>query len=169
MLAQFALTEQGYNKRLRLRDRTVNNSCVLEWVMNILQGAVRTVTGAADATTAVAGAVGGAAVNGVIGAVQGTAAGVRNGLSNGSHSVPAAAATFAAMGVAGLVEWPVLLAVGGTVLVVHQLNRRAQGDGPANRKAVDSSSRRAAPAKSAARSTRAPARKSSRPRRAPAK
>jgi hypothetical protein len=171
-LPQFPLTEQGYNKRLCLNDQTMN-SCVLEWVMNILRGAVRTVTGAADATTAVAGAVGGAAVDGVIGAVQGAAAGLRNGVGDGSHSTAAAALTLAAIGAAGLVEWPILLAVGGTALLVHQLNRPARENGQADRKAVNSSSRRGAPAKaapvkSAARSARAPARKSTRPRRAPA-
>jgi hypothetical protein len=56
--------------------------------MNILRGAVRTVTGAADAITAVAGAVGGAAVDGVIGAVQGAAAGLRNGVGDGAVTRP---------------------------------------------------------------------------------
>jgi hypothetical protein len=93
--------------------------------MNIVSGAARLVTRTADATTAAAGAVGGAAINGVIGGVQGTAAGLRSGLSDGSHSSAAAALTLAAVGTAGLVEWPVLLAVGGTALAVHQLSQRA--------------------------------------------
>lgn len=91
--------------------------------MDIVRGARRVVTGTANATTAAAGAVGGAAVNGIIGGVQGTATGIRNGLSSGSHSTPAAILTIGAVGAAGLVEWPVLLAVGGTALLVHQLNR----------------------------------------------
>lgn len=93
--------------------------------MNIVQSAVRAVTLTADATTAAAGAVGGAAINGVIGGIRGTAAGIRSGSSDGSHSSAAAALTLAAVGTAGLVEWPIVLAVGGTALVVHQLSHQA--------------------------------------------
>jgi hypothetical protein len=95
--------------------------------MNIIRGATRLVTGTANATTAAAGAVGGAAINGVVGGVQGSAAGIRNGLSAGSHSTPAALLTLGAIGATGLVEWPVLLGVGGTALLVrtiHQIRRR---------------------------------------------
>ena len=100
--------------------------------MNVFQGAVRAVTKTADATTAAAGAVGGAAVNGVIGGVQGVANGVRNGASDGSHSTLAAALTLGAVGVVGLVEWPVLLAVGGTALAVHQLANQRNGQQPSS-------------------------------------
>ncbi|MEV4129293.1 hypothetical protein [Nocardia sp. NPDC049707] len=93
--------------------------------MNISDGVVDMITWTADATTAVAGAVGGAAVNGVIGGIQGVADGVKSGLSSGSHSAPAAALTVAAIGAAGLVEWPVLLSVGGAALVVHQISQRS--------------------------------------------
>ncbi|MCW2649909.1 MAG: hypothetical protein JWR32_885 [Mycobacterium sp.] len=93
--------------------------------MNIIGGAVRVFTQTTNAATAAVGALGGAAVNGVIGGVQGTAAGIRNGADRGSHSTPAAALTLAAVGAAGLVEWPVLLAVGGTALVVRQLSQRS--------------------------------------------
>jgi len=81
-----------------------------------------------NAATAGAGALGGAAVNGVIGGVRGTAAGIRSGADRGSQSTPAAALTLAAIGAAGLVEWPVLLAVGGTALVVRQLSQRSPGE-----------------------------------------
>jgi hypothetical protein len=53
--------------------------------------------------------------------------GIRNGVANGSHSTPAAALTLGVLGAAGLVEWPLLLAVGGTALVVHQLSKRSEG------------------------------------------
>ncbi|MGE2837087.1 hypothetical protein [Mycobacterium sp. SMC-4] len=92
--------------------------------MNIVSAATRAVTKTADMTTAAAGAVGGAAVNGAVGAVRGAASGVRAGLDNGSRSPAAAALTIGAIGAAGLVEWPVLLTVGGTALVVHQLSQR---------------------------------------------
>jgi hypothetical protein len=96
--------------------------------VNIMQGAVRAITRSAEATTAAAGAVGGAAVNGVIGGMQGTVSGIKNGMSSGSHSTPAAAITLAAVGATGLVEWPILLGVGGTALVLHQLNQRSAGE-----------------------------------------
>lgn len=101
--------------------------------MGVVDGAVRSVGRtagrAANATTAAAGAVGGAAVDGIVGGVAGTVAGVQRGIAKGSHSTPAAALTIGALGVAGLVEWPVLLAVGGGVLLLRQLSRRQ--DGPA--------------------------------------
>lgn len=94
--------------------------------MDIARGAVRVVTRTADATTAAAGAVGGAAINGVIGGLHGAVSGIRTGLNSGSHSTPAAAFTLGALGAAGLVEWPLLLTIGGTALVIHQLSRRSE-------------------------------------------
>lgn len=114
--------------------------------------AVRGVVKVADATTAAAGAVGGAAVNSVVGGLQGAASGAKSGLSSGSHSTAAAALTLGAIGAAGLVEWPVLVAVGGAALVVHQLGRRsADGDQalPAPRPAKTTSK----PAKTARKTT----------------
>lgn len=90
--------------------------------MNIVEGAARLVVETANATTAAAGAVGGAAVNGILGGVQGAAGGIRHGLSSGSHSTPAALLTLGAIGAVGLVDWPVLAAVGGTALLVRQLD-----------------------------------------------
>ena len=145
--------------------------------MNIVHGAVRAITETADATTAAAGAVGGAAINGVIGGVQGgvqgAVGGIRTGLSSGSHSTPTAIATLGVVGAAGLVEWPVLLTIGGTALLVHQLNQRFDGNAakpapsarrpPAKGPAASASSRRRSPAKSA--SKKAPPRKAARSRR----
>jgi hypothetical protein len=129
--------------------------------MSIVDRAVGVVFTTVEATAAAAGAVGGAAVNGIIGGVQGTAAGIRTGLSNGSHSTPAAVLTLAAVGATGLVDWPVLLAVGGTTLVVRQLTRSSDHHA-ARTPAVSASSsiRRAAPAKSTATVARIPPRKS---------
>jgi hypothetical protein len=145
--------------------------------MNIINGAVGAIARAAEVTTAAAGAVGGAAVNGVIGGMQGTLNGVKNGISSGSHSTPAAALALAAIGTTGLVEWPLLLGIGGTALVVHQLNQRsgdrpsptlaAVSDPPARQRAASSTKRSPArktkATKSAARSA------SSRTRRSAAK
>src|ERR1700753_3650470 len=82
----------------------------------------RTAGRAAAATTAAAGAVGGAAVNGVVGAVTGAAEGGERGIGKVSHSMPAAALTLGALGVAGLLEWPVVLAIGGGALILRHLN-----------------------------------------------
>jgi hypothetical protein len=98
--------------------------------MNVFLGAARIVVRSAEAAAAAAGAVGGAAVNGVIGGLQGTANGIKNGASSGSHSTPAAVLTLGAIGAAGLVEWPVLLGIGGTALVLRQLNQRTGGAPP---------------------------------------
>jgi hypothetical protein len=129
-------------------------------IMGVVDGAVhnvsRTVSRAASATTAAAGAVGGAAVNGVVGAVTGAAAGVQKGIDKGSHSTPAAALTLGAIGVAGLVEWPLLLAVGGGALLLRRLNN-SHSDGP---HIASVTSVKAAPAKSTS---------SARPRKTPAK
>lgn len=97
--------------------------------MNIVSAATRAVTKTADVTTAAAGAIGGAAVSGVMGGLRGAVSGVRAGLDEGSRSTAAAALTMGAIGAVGLVEWPVLLTVGGAALAVHQLNQRSSADG----------------------------------------
>lgn len=106
--------------------------------MDIVRGATRVLTETANATTAAAGAVSGAAINGIIGGVQGTAAGIRNGVSAGSHSTPAALLTLGAIGATGLVEWPILLGVGGTALLVHQFGHHDGEPKPAKPAATTS-------------------------------
>lgn len=143
--------------------------------MNIMQGAIRVITGTAEATAAAAGAVGGAAVNGLIGGMQGTVAGIKNGMSSGSHSTPAAALALAAIGATGLVEWPIVLGVGGTALAVRKLNERSDGQTEPTLTAVPDAPKPAAKRSSArkttkaTKATKAPARKSAARRRAPAK
>jgi hypothetical protein len=142
--------------------------------VNVIQGAVRVVARSAEATAAAAGAIGGAAVNGAIGGMQGTLNGIKSGVSDGSHSTPAAALTLAAIGATGLVEWPIVLGVGGTALVVRRLAQRSDGQPVPNLKAVPDSRQQVAakPAtkrSTAAKTTKAPARKTAARRRAPAK
>jgi hypothetical protein len=96
--------------------------------MDVVRETLHVASRTIDASVAAAGAVGGAAVNGVVGGVQGVIGGARSGLSSGSRSTPAAALTLAALGVAGLVEWPVLLPIGATVLGVHYLTHRSGGE-----------------------------------------
>ena len=96
--------------------------------MDVVRETLHVANRTVDASVATAGAVGGAAVNGVVGGVQGVVGGVQSGLSKGSRSIPAAALTVAAVGLAGLVEWPVLLPIGATVLGVHYLTHRSGGN-----------------------------------------
>jgi hypothetical protein len=100
----------------------------------------------------------------VVGGVQGVVGGVQSGLSSGSRSIPAAALTVAAVGWAGLVEWPVLLPVGATVLGAHYLTHRSGGE----RKRASTrgaGSRSAAKGRSAKRATPHTAARSRRPAR----
>jgi hypothetical protein len=99
--------------------------------MDVVNGAKRGVVRAADAATATAGALGGAVVTGAIGAVQGAAAGVRNGVRGGGNSAVAAGLTLAAIGAVGLVEWPLVLGVGGAALLIHKLGHTDDDDAPA--------------------------------------
>jgi hypothetical protein len=92
------------------------------FVDSAVRSVSRTLGRAATATTTAAGAVGGAAVNGVVGALTGAAAGVQRGIGTGSHSTPAAVLTLGALGATGLVEWPIVLAIGGGALLLRQLN-----------------------------------------------
>lgn len=93
--------------------------------MDLFRDTLRFVGRTAEASIAAAGAVGGATVSGVVGGVQGAVGGVRSGLSSGSRSTAAAALTLGVVGAAGLVEWPLLLSVGGTALAVQYLTRRS--------------------------------------------
>lgn len=95
-----------------------------------LRGVGRTASRAATATTAAIGAVGGAAVNGALGGVAGTVAGVKRGLSTGNNPTPAAALAMGALGVTGLVDWPILLAVGGGALLLRTMNRQPEPAAP---------------------------------------
>ena len=100
--------------------------------MDVIGGARRGVVRTADATTATAGAIGGAVVTGALGAVESAAAGVKNGVKRGGHSPVAAALTLAAIGAVGLVEWPIVVGVGGAALLIHQLGQRGKENQRAN-------------------------------------
>ncbi|MGG7101710.1 hypothetical protein [Rhodococcus sp. 24CO] len=91
--------------------------------MSMVSEATRVVTGAASVTTSAVGAVGGGLVGGVNGGIRGAVGGVRDGVRAGSKSTPTAVLTLAAMGAAGLVEWPILLGVGGAAVVLRQWDR----------------------------------------------
>jgi hypothetical protein len=124
-------TYRGVSLNRRWVFRPSTDLTVKEFGMDIVGSAKRVVTGTAEATTAAAGAVGGAVVTGVIGGVEGTARGVRDGLSSGSHSTPLAALTLATVGAVGLVEWPVLVAIGGGALLLNKVSQRDGANGSA--------------------------------------
>ncbi|MDV7354524.1 hypothetical protein R4282_16105 [Rhodococcus oxybenzonivorans] len=125
--------------------------------MNILAGTARVVTGAGEAAVATVGAVGGATVGSVVGSLRGTAEGAMEGARYGSHSTPAALLTLGAVGTVGLVEWPLVLAAGGTALVLRQLTPArpkaaaatpTAGSTPTNPTAAPTPKDRAKPARS---------------------
>lgn len=89
-------------------------------VATIITGTAGTLAGA---TTALAGAVGGAAIGGTIGALRGTAEGVVHGAESGRRSTPALVLTAAALGITGVLDWPLLLAAGGTAYAVDRFTR----------------------------------------------
>lgn len=92
--------------------------------MNLVSGAARVATGAGEAATAALGAIGGAAVGGLVGSMKGAATGASEGARRGSHSTPAAVLTMGAVAATGVVQWPIVAAVGGTALVFDQLKPR---------------------------------------------
>jgi hypothetical protein len=93
----------------------------------LVERTVRVAEDVATASTATAGAVAGAAAGAaagaVVGAVRGAVRGAGSGLTTGARSEAAAAVGLAAVGAAGVVEWPIVLTVGGGALILRQLRR----------------------------------------------
>ena len=87
--------------------------------------ALSTVGALAAAAKNTAGAVSGAAVGGSLGAVRGTTQGAAHGAVRARHSTAAAALTVAAVGAAGLIEWPVLLLAAGTAVTLDKVINRS--------------------------------------------
>jgi hypothetical protein len=95
--------------------------------VGLVDSTVRVAEDVATAGTATAGAVTGAVtgatVGAVLGAMRGAIRGAGSGLVSGARSETAAAVGLAAVGTAGLVEWPVVVAAGGGALILRQLRR----------------------------------------------
>lgn len=121
--------------------------------MDVVGGTRRGIVRTADATTATAGAVGGAVVTGALGAIEGAAAGMKSGVKRGGHSSVAAALTLAAIGAVGLVEWPLVLGVGGAALLIHQLGHRGTENPPSAPRARSPRQPKSAPKGTAQRTT----------------
>lgn len=87
--------------------------------------------------------------NGAVGAVTGAVTGIQRGIGSAGPAVPAAALALGVVGITGLVEWPVVLAVGAGAFALRQLSQDAS---PAQRKTT-------APAKKTTRSSGAAAKR----------
>ncbi|ODR11962.1 hypothetical protein AWC26_07665 [Mycobacterium shimoidei] len=125
---------------------------------------------AAAATTSAAAAAGGAAVNGVVGGVTGAVSGIQRGVGSKGAAVPAAVLTLGVVGATGLVEWPVVLAIGAGALMLRQLSRHDKDGAPA--KAAPAKSGSSTPPAKSGGSTQSAARKPQRTtaaKKAPAK
>jgi len=96
-------------------------SDTLENDMGLLSITRRTGRDAVTAVTGAAAAVTGGAYGAAGGAVTGATRGVSQALGTGPRSTPAAALAIAAVGAAGLVDWPVLLVGSAGALVLRQL------------------------------------------------
>jgi len=99
--------------------------------MGLLSFARRVSKDAAGAVTGAAAAVSGAAYGAGTGAVSGATRGASEALGSGPRVAPAAALAVAAVGAAGLVDWPVLVLASGGALVLRQLRHQ-----PPNRTAA---------------------------------
>jgi len=96
----------------------------LEYLMGLLSLTRRAGKDATVAVTGASAAITGAAYGAATGAVDGAIRGAGQGLGSGPRATPAAALAVAAVGAAGLIEWPVLLLASGTALVVRQLRHK---------------------------------------------
>jgi hypothetical protein len=113
--------------------------------MGIMSLTVRATEDVATATTATAGAAVGATIGAAVGALGGGLRGAAAGIATGARSEPAAVVGLAAVGAAGLVEWPLVLAVGGTALALRQLRRAEVPMQPQTRTRLAPASASAAP------------------------
>jgi len=126
-------------------------------------GAVTTVAGSAvSATSSVAGATSGAAIGGGVGALRGGVQGAFGGAERGTHSTLAMVTTGVALGITGIVDWPLLLVVGGVAAV---LNRRNNTSAPTVATGVEPE---AIPTAGVTPRTSTPRVRTSKPRSAPA-
>ena len=112
--------------------------------MRLLSLPFTIVKSAATAITDTAGAMGGAVINAAAGGIRGAATGAAHGLNTGSRSTTTAALTLAAVGATGLVDWPIIIFVGGTGLLLRQLTNRPPAT-PAIAKATAPATTAAAP------------------------
>jgi len=125
-------------------------------IRSVVLGPVRAATRTAGAVGTATAAVGSATLHGVVGGVAGTVTGVREGWADSRTRSAPAALTVVAIGTLGLVEWPLMLAIGATVLAAQRLARlparlRAQPSAAAPVSAIPPTNTAGKPRKSSAR------------------
>ena len=102
--------------------------------MGVVGGVIRTSGNAATVATGAAGAFAGVAVGAALGGAVGIVRGGVRGAGAGAGSAPAAALTMAVVGATGIVDWPVVLVVGGAALALRRLRGSAAGPEPRSRR-----------------------------------
>ena len=96
-------------------------SSALSRTAGVVGGAVTTTAGSAvDVSSSLAGAASGAVLGGSVEALRGGVRGALAGAGRGTRSTPAMVATGVALGIAGIVDWPLLLVVGGVAVVANR-------------------------------------------------
>ncbi|MTE15191.1 hypothetical protein [Nocardia aurantiaca] len=91
--------------------------------MSVASDTVRALEVTASATVHAVEAAGGAIVGAVNGAARGTVEGAVSGARSGMNVPAATVLGVVAIGLTGLVDWPVALAAGGVASAVHLLRR----------------------------------------------
>ncbi|HUO39499.1 MAG TPA: hypothetical protein VMU34_17405 [Mycobacterium sp.] len=90
--------------------------------MNVVLLPVRVLVRIGDVMATVGGAAGSAAVHGVVGGAVATVTGIREGLTRSQpRSASQAALTVLGICTVGLLQWPVIMTIGSTGLVVRAL------------------------------------------------
>ena len=106
-----------------------SSNVIVRGIGDLATSAVGAVAGAATST---AGVLSGGAVGGGVGALSGVARGLTQGVAAGAargrHSTAATVITLTAVGVSGLVDWPILLATGGAAIVLDKAINRHPGE-----------------------------------------
>lgn len=115
--------------------------------MGLLSGTLRASQDSAAAVTGAAGAVTGAVTGAAIGGLSGIIRGGTQGLGIGARSTPAAVLALTAVGAAGLVDWPILVAVGGAAIIMRQVRTNSPASSNDRPAANRSATPRVTPAK----------------------
>ncbi|WP_280368370.1 hypothetical protein [Nocardia wallacei] len=98
--------------------------------MSIASGTLTLARATASTAVHAAEAAGGAAVGAVTGAARGTVAGAVSGARGRIDTPTATVLGVAAVGLTGLVEWPIALAAGGVAGTAYLLRRARSPQGP---------------------------------------
>jgi hypothetical protein len=118
---------------------------------------IRAIEDTAAVIAGTAGAVAGATAGAAVGGLGGAYRGAKEGIGIGARSTPAALVTLAAIGAAGLIDWPILLAGGSATLLLRQLRNTNPTPTDTSTGAPDTSIAHPQPTKAANRTIPTPA------------